>query len=235
MGPPPRLARPAPGGGILGDVQPVRHHGRDSAALARLAEVLARAFLADPAFSAIWPAAEARARALRRIERCNLRLHLRRGEVWTLGEPPVAVALWRPPGTRVGVLDELVAGFGLVPLVAGIGATRRLAEQGRATEACIAVEPGRWYLDSLAVDPDHQGRGLGRRLLRAGLARARTGVGLVTTNPRNLAFYEAHGFAIRGRHRLGEATLWHLVHPGPAAGELGAAARRLGRAYSSSS
>jgi ribosomal protein S18 acetylase RimI-like enzyme len=58
-----------------------------------------------------------------------------------------------------------------------------------------------WYLWSLTVEPDMQGRGVGSALTADGLARAdaqRCGAYLETQNLENLAFYERFGFAPRG-------------------------------------
>lgn len=56
-----------------------------------------------------------------------------------------------------------------------------------------------WFLDVLAVHPDHQGLGIGRELLRFGLDQARD-VGLPamldTSNERNVSYYESFGFVV---------------------------------------
>jgi GNAT superfamily N-acetyltransferase len=54
-------------------------------------------------------------------------------------------------------------------------------------------------LDSVAVEPTAQGRGIGSALIEFGLSRARAdeqGVLLETGNPRNLLLYERHGFRV---------------------------------------
>jgi GNAT superfamily N-acetyltransferase len=56
-----------------------------------------------------------------------------------------------------------------------------------------------WQLDSIAVDPASQGRGIGHGLIEYGLARARgDGVGafLSTGTPRNLGIYASAGFRV---------------------------------------
>lgn len=116
----------------------------------------------------------------------------------------VALAAWRPvdsppPGTTLpspaGVLRALVGAARASQVLAGLAGTAALAPD----------RPGP-YLNYLAVAPAHQGRGLGGRLLRHGLA-ARAGLPgtpwLATSDPRNVPFYERHGFARRGAHALG--------------------------------
>jgi predicted N-acetyltransferase YhbS len=56
-----------------------------------------------------------------------------------------------------------------------------------------------WLLDSIAVEPALQGRGIGRTLIEAGLARARadgTGAFLSTGSPGNVTIYERCGFHV---------------------------------------
>lgn len=83
----------------------------------------------------------------------------------------------------------------------------RAVLQRRPTEA-------HWYLSHLAVHPDHQGRGYGRRLLRHGIDQAEAagvGVYLETANSDNLAFYQASGLHEVGVVRVaGAPTVWCL-------------------------
>jgi ribosomal protein S18 acetylase RimI-like enzyme len=63
-----------------------------------------------------------------------------------------------------------------------------------------------WYLLIVGVDPELQGRGLGSALVAEGLARADEANApcyLETSEERNLAFYERHGFR-RSRPRRSE-------------------------------
>jgi GNAT superfamily N-acetyltransferase len=56
-----------------------------------------------------------------------------------------------------------------------------------------------WQLDTIAVDPERQGRGIGRALIEAGLARARAdgrGAFLSTGTPTNVAIYGSFGFRV---------------------------------------
>jgi GNAT superfamily N-acetyltransferase len=56
-----------------------------------------------------------------------------------------------------------------------------------------------WFLDIVAVDPAHQGKGIGTSLIRFGQERARaSGVPVVleTANPRNVPYYERLGFHV---------------------------------------
>lgn len=74
-----------------------------------------------------------------------------------------------------------------------------------------------WYLPFIGVDPAHQGRGIGGRLLAAGLARAdRDGLPayLEASTPRNRALYERHGFEVLAEVRAaGSPPLWPMMRP----------------------
>jgi ribosomal protein S18 acetylase RimI-like enzyme len=63
-------------------------------------------------------------------------------------------------------------------------------------ESKMAGAPA-WHLDSVAVQPELQGQGIGAALINFGLARARAagaGACLETGNARNVAYYERFGF-----------------------------------------
>ncbi|MCL4540292.1 MAG: GNAT family N-acetyltransferase, partial [Bacteroidetes bacterium] len=56
-----------------------------------------------------------------------------------------------------------------------------------------------WYIQVLGVHPNHQGKGLGGKLLRPVLQKAdEAGVAvyLESSNPKNLDFYRKHGFKV---------------------------------------
>jgi ribosomal protein S18 acetylase RimI-like enzyme len=115
------------------------------------------------------------------------------GTAWAL-DGGAAVALWLAPGVEPGayavarVLGETVAAEKREELFAV------LEQMGEAHPA----HP-HWYLPWLAAEPGRQGGGLGGRLLahcleivdESGLPAL-----LDTPNPRNVGFYERHGFVV---------------------------------------
>lgn len=103
---------------------------------------------------------------------------------------PVGAALWLEPGSPPGVDRHLRRGrtWGR--------RSRKLARVEDALEREAASEDG-WYLRAHGVDPWHQGRGIGARLLAPILEAADShGVtcALHTANPVSRAFYERFGF-----------------------------------------
>jgi len=75
----------------------------------------------------------------------------------------------------------------------------RVADDGRQLLGFAAVH-GTW-LEQLYVDPDHQGRGVGRALLEDAERRRPDGLRLhvFTRNTRARRFYEAAGFVLVGQ------------------------------------
>jgi len=69
---------------------------------------------------------------------------------------------------------------------------------------------GCWYLPMIGVEPHSQCTGLGGALMRHALERCdRDGMPayLESSNPRNIALYERHGFEVMGRIQVGDAPL----------------------------
>ena len=65
-----------------------------------------------------------------------------------------------------------------------------------------------WYLPLIGVDPTSQGRGYGSALLRYALEhvdRAGAPAYLESSNPRNVALYERHGFEVLGKIQAGSS------------------------------
>ena len=65
-----------------------------------------------------------------------------------------------------------------------------------------------WYLPLIAVDPVRQGQRLGDQLMVHALARCdadRLPAYLESSNPRNLSFYERHGFNALGKIQAGSS------------------------------
>jgi len=120
----------------------------------------------------------------------------------------VGVAAWRLPDGPPVEPSLPTPADALALLVGRERADQVLASLGRAS--VLAPDEPAAYLNYLAVAPEHQGFGVGRRLLDAGVAQAR-GDGLrtylATSDPRNVPFYERAGFVCVGGVDLGGPRL----------------------------
>jgi ribosomal protein S18 acetylase RimI-like enzyme len=111
------------------------------------------------------------------------------------------VALWLPPGVTS---DEEALGS-LIERTAPPSVQQDAAGVFAQMDAFHPREP-HWYLPLIGVDPARQGQQLGDKLLAHALARCdadRLPAYLESSNPRNLGFYQRHGFEILGRIQVG--------------------------------
>jgi GNAT superfamily N-acetyltransferase len=158
---------------------------------------LAAAFQSDPAVSWIIPDPAARARRLPRMFDWLFGDHLRHGMMF--GTPDcTAVTFWRLPG-KVHHHDPLWPPH-LLQLLGIFGPTIfRASKVGDAIAEHLPPGEDWMYLRYAGVRPDFQGKGLGGKAIRAGLAEAaRRGVGglLETATPVNVGIYLRLGFTV---------------------------------------
>jgi ribosomal protein S18 acetylase RimI-like enzyme len=183
--------------------------------LGEASDVLARAFVDDPAWVWLIPDAEKRRQLLPWLFRVGF--DVTAADVWTTAGVIRGAARWLPPGRppmRVGpTLKALVT----TPFRLGSAIAPFLA-YGRAVESLRAeAMPGQhWYLAGIGVDPSAQRRGIGTALLEPGLAAAaRSGLPavLLTNNEANLSFYERHGFRVVRKDETpkGGPQAWAMV------------------------
>jgi ribosomal protein S18 acetylase RimI-like enzyme len=120
-----------------------------------------------------------------------------------IAEDFAGAALWLPPGVgpdekALGALLERTAPG---PIQADIGVI--LEQMGSYHPS----EP-HWYLPLIGVDPARQGKGHGSALMRRALAQCdRDGRAayLESANPRNVPFYQRHGFELLGTIQAGSS------------------------------
>jgi len=197
------------------DNEPIRP---DPARRSQAGAVLARAFHNDPLYVVVMPNEDRRATALLWLFDRVVHYALLYGQVYVT--PALeGVACWLPPGQCKLTLPRLVrSGLHATPFRMGWTAYRRF-------DACMSYSDrlherhapeSHWYLWAIGVDPPHQGKGIGSKLLAPILERAdaeRTACYLETGTEGNVRFYEKHGFKVVGEGqapRLG-VNVWAMV------------------------
>lgn len=111
-------------------------------------------------------------------------------------------ALWLPPGVHVDeekAIETMTTTVDQAVLEQAAGLLEKLDDYHPHDEPC-------WYLAVLGIDINKQGRGLGALLMKDVLARCdETGTlaYLESSNPRNVSFYQRHGFEIMDELSLG--------------------------------
>jgi GNAT superfamily N-acetyltransferase len=179
----------------------------------RLAEALARAFDGDPPMRWFLSDAATRVERARRLFEVMLRrVHLSRDYCYTT-QDVVGGALWVPPGTwRLGVVDQVVLLPGMLR-VFGRGLAR--AQRGLAVMESGHPTAPHYYLDSLGVEPEWQGKGIGSALMEPVLARCdaeRMPAYLNAGSPGSRDLYLRHGFKVTEEFRLPDdgPPLWRM-------------------------
>jgi ribosomal protein S18 acetylase RimI-like enzyme len=162
------------------------------------AQVLAQAFQDDPLMVYALPNAQARARLLPGLLRIVVRYCQRYGAIYTTSGME-AVVCCLPPGQAPTIGRLALISLSGVPVRLGLmGLRRYLRASAHSDYAHKQAAPGaHWCIWALGVDPAHQGHGFGGRLVRTVLQQARTQrlpCYLDTENPRNVSFYQRHGF-----------------------------------------
>ena len=167
------------------------------------AKVLTDAFMDDPMYQVIFPDPEDRAKGLNAVWNGILKYSQKYGEVYTTPEVAGA-ACWLSPGnTEVTFVGQIRTGLALYRALMKFSAEERTdfmhAMDFVDVEHKRLVQGPHWYLWALGVSPDHQGKGIGGRLLEPVMARAEEkGIPcyLEVVTETNVAFYEECGFKV---------------------------------------
>ena len=179
----------------------------------RLALVLGRAFDSDPPMRWFLRDDERRVELARQMFDVMLRaVHLTRDACYTT-EQVSGGALWVPPGRwRLGFWQQVRLLPGMVRV---FGRDLPRAQRGLAVMDTGHPRRPHWYLDSLGVEPESQGRGVGSALMQPVLERCdreRMPAYLNAGSSRSRDLYLRHGFHVMEEFRLPEdgPPLWRM-------------------------
>lgn len=186
----------------------------------RAIDVFARAFDGDPMFRFLLPDAR-RHDWLRFVMGGMLAQALPDGNTYTIDGVPGVVTLVSPRGWPIPTsrLLRYIAAFWARPDLPW-PEWARLRNGLRVLGLMDRLHPAdpHWYVQTLGVDPDQQGQGVGRALLDGATALADAdGLPsyLETTNPVNLPIYRRFGFEVADEVVLpgGFPPLWTMRRP----------------------
>ena len=179
-----------------------------AADLPALEDALAAAFNDDPMIT--WVTGESDPERRKAITAAgffgpSLAAGLVRGHVYTVpsaGGGSAGAALWAPPDVRVFTEAEGETFGAAMVEHAGASAMGRLMSIGEMVGSHHPGERSHFYL--FIIGAAEQGHGVGGRLLQPVLDRCDADglpAYLESSNPRNLSFYERHGFEVRWEDR----------------------------------
>jgi GNAT superfamily N-acetyltransferase len=170
----------------------------------RVAAALTAAFMDDPVTNWAAPAERHRPAVIRHFFRCYFDFHVDEGTVYVDPERRGA-AVWALPGnwkTTVGQDLKISRAF---------ARPRHWRRAATVARGLLSLErehppaPPHFYLASLGVEPEHQGQGLGSRLMGP-ILRICDSDGipayLESSKESNIAFYARHGFRVTDELRL---------------------------------
>ena len=180
----------------------------------RAADTLSAAFVDYP-FTRHTISADDHLTRLREFQRIFLaEIGLPHGRVW-VSDDLTAVAVWSTPDS--GGAD--VAVERLLPTLVDLAGDRAEA-YASAEEAMQHHRPAEavWFLGTVGVRPEARGRGLGRRVIKAGLREAdAAGVPafLETSARENVRLYESLGFMVSAEYELPQdgPRTWAMTRP----------------------
>ncbi|GAB4203072.1 MAG: GNAT family N-acetyltransferase [Roseiflexaceae bacterium] len=176
-------------------------------------DVMARAFYRDPLWLYLLPDDTRRAVLMRACYRVFLTLSIDGGTTYGTGTPLAGLAVWEAPGqpelraTRRLAWPLLALAFS--PFVWSVARAAPVFQQFGAMRQRYATAP-HYYLSTIAVAPEAQGRGLATRLIAPFLRRAgQEGVGVYTETmtPANVGLYEHYGFRCMEHYRVPDTDL----------------------------
>ena len=185
-------------------------------------EMFARAFQNDPMLTYLIPDSAKRRSLSPRMYRCVLRYGIYYGDVAATSANVEGVAIWLSPEAAYASLVKMLrAGLFALPFTIGPKfVVRVLAYFHHLDRLRHDHTPFRhWYLQLLAVDPQHQRRGHAAALLAPMLARLdneRLPCCLDTMNGDNVAFYERFGFRVAAKSVVPKTDvgLWLMARAG---------------------
>jgi ribosomal protein S18 acetylase RimI-like enzyme len=162
-------------------------------------DVLGRAFVTDPVFNWLLSGRDRLDQRLRLAFTAFAVGAVRKPAAQVLVTPAgTAASIWLPPGGWRTPVAEMVR-----------QGPRLLRAYGRSTPRALRLlsivekhhpEEPHWYLEAIGVVPESRGRGIGPSVLVPVLEQcdaAGLPAYLESSNPRNIAFYERHGFVKR--------------------------------------
>lgn len=189
--------------------------------LDRAVEVETQAFQEDPLWRYLIADPARRLVAARHFQRPFFRAALDRGRLYGVGTPLVGVAIWSLPGeAEVSFAALLRAGFLrslFSPLAPAFFKAGPIFSQFSRMQRQYAPSP-HYYLNTIGVVPEMQGRGVASRLIRPFLDRAdseHVGAYTETMTPSNVPLYEHFGFRCQEAYAVPKTdlTIWSFFRP----------------------
>lgn len=167
------------------------------------AAVLARTFVTDPLWRFLFPERRQRTALVLQAFRTFAAPFIAGSVALGVGDPLEGVAVWSPPGQAppqpADLLSANLLSLVFSPFLTALPRVAPIFSRFEALQRRYAPEP-HYYLSTIGVVPEAQGRGNGSALIRPVLAQA-DARGLTayteTMTRENVPIYERYGFVVR--------------------------------------
>jgi ribosomal protein S18 acetylase RimI-like enzyme len=158
-------------------------------------DALKLAFVADPATRWVWPDTQKYLLNFSTFAKAFGGKAFAYDSAYYVGNYS-GVALWLPPNVHPDV-DQLIT------LLQSSGSDEAKNDGPEVFEKMSSYHPNEphWYLPLLGVDPLYHGKGLGSVLMQHAIVicdQDNKPAYLESSNPKNISFYERHGFELLG-------------------------------------
>jgi ribosomal protein S18 acetylase RimI-like enzyme len=169
---------------------------------ASVIDALRLAFAADPAARWVWSDPHMYLESFPRFAKAFGGRAFEHGTAYYV-DGYAGAALWLPPNVHPDMET-------LESLLQSTGSDQAQKDAFEVFEQMGSYHPGEphWYLPLLGVDPPHHGKGLGSAMMKHALERCdreNTVAYLESSNPKNIPFYERHGFKLLGTIQVGSS------------------------------
>ncbi|MDX2076191.1 MAG: GNAT family N-acetyltransferase [bacterium] len=169
----------------------------------QVVDVQARAFQDDPLWVYLIPNPEKRAKMLKRFFVPVFDVAIRSGQAYSFGDPIAGVCVWSMPSDNPSfsvVLPAIPRFFGLLvsPFILQFGKALPIFSKFGAMKKQYATKPY-YYLNTISVAPEAQGRGVASKLIKPFLTKADeegANVYTETITPENVSLYVHYGFEV---------------------------------------
>ncbi|MBM4432539.1 MAG: GNAT family N-acetyltransferase [Chloroflexi bacterium] len=165
-------------------------------------ETLTRAFLDDPLLSYFIPKVSSREKLLRYVFEVRIKFAILHGEVYGTSPNLEGVAVWLPDNKADMTVGETIRHYGIKAFFKiGLGTMFRMLPAGSFicdTRKKFAPKHY-WYLSSIGIAPEFQGKGYGGALLKPMFARFdKEGLScyLEAQKKKNIDIYLHYGFKV---------------------------------------
>jgi GNAT superfamily N-acetyltransferase len=185
------------------------------------AEVLARAFYNDPLWLYLLPADSRRAAIIRQAFCAFVPASIRSGQMYGVGDPLQAVAIWSFPGQRgidpAALINLMAVTLLFNPAILAFRRALPIFTRFAEMQRRYAPEP-HYYLNTIGVAPEAQGSGRASQLIKPVLAQAddrSCSVYTETMTLSNVGLYEHYGFRCVEAYAVPRTNLhiWAFLRP----------------------